>query len=137
MCSADAVIEKFGRNDIIYSVGLADYLPDKLLIPILRAWKESLHPEGVMFLAFKDAVRYDKVEYQWLMDWHFFQRTEADCLSLLEQAEFDLDQVEISRDETGVILQYLYRPKSLAPYRVDQKHTEFALHAVNTAKIAE
>lgn len=137
MRSAEAVIEKFGRNDIIYSVGLADYLPDKLLIPILTAWRESLQPEGVLFLGFKDALRYDKVEYQWLMDWHFLQRTELDCLSLLEQAGYDPDQLEISRDETGVILQYIYRPKTSVSYRVDRQPSELVLHSASTAKIAE
>jgi hypothetical protein len=137
MRSAEAVIEKFGRSDIVYSVGLADYLPDKLLIPVLRAWRESLHPEGVLFLAFKDGLRYDKVEYQWLMDWHFLQRTESDCLALLEEAGYDLDLLETSRDETGVILQYLYRPKSSVRYRADRQHSEFALHTASTAKVAE
>lgn len=137
MRSAEAVIEKFGRNDIVYSVGLADYLPDRLLVPILGAWRESLNPEGVLFLAFKDALRYEKVEYQWLMDWHFLQRTESDCLDLLEQSGFDVDQLETSRDETGVILNYLYRPGSPAPLRVHRQHSELERRVVNTTKVAE
>ena len=129
MRSADAVIEKFGRNDIIYSVGLADYLPDKLLVPILQAWRESLHPEGVLYLAFKDAQRYDKVEYQWLMDWHFLQRRESDCLRLLEQAGFDMSRLTSSRDETGVILQYVYRPTPVVSLRLDRQPEPLVLYS--------
>jgi extracellular factor (EF) 3-hydroxypalmitic acid methyl ester biosynthesis protein len=137
MRSANAVIEKFGRNDIIYSVGLADYLPDKMLIPILRAWRESLHPDGVLFVAFKDALRYDKVEYQWLMDWHFLQRRESDCLRLLEEAGFDMNRITASRDETGVILQYLYRPQHARTLRLDRPAQPLVHHAASTAKLAE
>lgn len=119
MRSAKSIVEKFGQSDIIYSVGLADYIPNKLLIPMLRAWRESLNPGGVVYLGFKDALRYDKVEYQWLMDWHFLQRTEGDCLHLLGEAGYDLGQLETARDETGVILQYTYRPTVPARVRLD------------------
>ena len=129
MRSAESIIKKFGRNDIIYSVGLADYIPDRLLIPMLRAWRESLNPGGVVYLGFKDALRYDKVEYQWLMDWHFLQRTEGDCLKLLGQAGYDMGQLETGRDETGVILQYTYRSPVPARIRVDREEERFASHA--------
>ena len=129
MRSASSIVEKFGSSDIIYSVGLADYIPDKLLIPMLRAWRESLKPGGVVYLGFKDALRYDKVEYQWLMDWHFLQRTEGDCLKLLGQAGYDLGQLETGRDETGVILQYTYRPAVPARIRLDREPKRLALHA--------
>ena len=121
MRSAGAIIEKFGRNDIIYSVGLADYIPDKLLIPMLSAWQGAVNPGGVVYVAFKDARRYDKVEYQWLMDWHFLQRTEDDCRRLLELAGYDMDHIETSRDETGVILHYVSRSKVPAFVRFDQQ----------------
>ncbi len=136
MRSAEAVLEQFGQNDIIYSVGLADYLPDKLLVPILRAWRESLHPEGVLFVAFKDALRYDRVEYQWLMDWHFLQRQESDCLRLLEEAGYESSKLSSSRDETGVILEYIYRPASALTYRLDQERKNHTVHAA-PAKVVE
>ncbi len=121
MRSAAAIVEKFGRNDIIYSVGLADYISDKLLIPMLSAWKDAVNPGGVVYVAFKDCLRYDKVEYQWLMDWHFLQRTEEDCRKLLELAGYDMDQIETSRDETGVIIHYVSRSKVPAFVRIDSE----------------
>lgn len=120
MRSAPAVIKKFGANDVIYSVGLADYIPDKLLIPMLRCWRESLRPDGVVYVAFKDSLRYNPVEYQWLMDWHFLQRDEDDCLRLLESAGYRMDQLETTRDKTGVILEFAYRPLSYSYLRLDQ-----------------
>ncbi len=124
MRTEEAIVKTFGRNDIIYSVGLADYIPNRHLIPLLRAWRESLNPGGVVYVAFKDELRYEKVEYQWLMDWHFLQRTQEDCVELLEAAGYDAEALEISRDETGVIINYLSRDMVPAYHRVDSAQTK-------------
>ncbi len=119
MRSADAIIERFGRNDIIYSVGLADYIPDKHLVPMLRGWREAVNPGGTVYVAFKDARRYDRAEYQWLMNWHFLQRDETDCLRLLDQAGYDEISLETHRDESGVVLTYAAHQKPYASVRFD------------------
>jgi extracellular factor (EF) 3-hydroxypalmitic acid methyl ester biosynthesis protein len=121
MTSASANVREFGRSDIIYSVGLCDYIPDEYLVPMLKGWRESLAPGGVVYVAFKDALLYDKVEYQWLMDWYFFQRTEDDFQRLFREAGYDLSQIESSRDSTGVIINYLCRTSGVAPVvRIDE-----------------
>jgi hypothetical protein len=88
---------------------------------MLKGWRESLAPGGVVYVAFKDALLYDKVEYQWLMDWYFFQRTEDDFQRLFREAGYDLSQIESSRDSTGVIINYICRTSSVAPVvRIDE-----------------
>jgi SAM-dependent methyltransferase len=119
MRSADAIIKQFGRQDIIYSVGLADYIPDRLLVPMLASWKEALHPGGCVYVAFKDKNQYDKVEYQWLMDWHFLQRDERDFIRLLGQAGYEVQSLQTSRDATGVIVNYLAYAKVPSFRRLD------------------
>src|SRR5690606_19762114 len=72
MTKATANVERFGRPDIIYSVGLCDYIPDEYLVPMLRGWRETLSPGGVVYVAFKDKHLYEAAEYQWMVDWYFF-----------------------------------------------------------------
>jgi SAM-dependent methyltransferase len=120
MTSSAANIRRFGRSDIIYSVGLCDYIPDEYLIPLLKGWRESLADGGVVYLAFKDMLLYDKTEYQWLMDWYFFQRTEDDFRRILVEAGYNLDQIETTRDAIGVIINFLYRDKAPAAVRIDK-----------------
>ena len=120
MTSATVNRERFGRSDIIYSVGLCDYLPDQYLVPMLKAWRESLHEQGVVYVAFKDMKRYDKAEYQWLVDWFFYQRTEEECRQLFDAAGYDMDELDVSRDETGVILNFAGRNKAAASIRIDE-----------------
>ncbi|MGV3605395.1 MAG: class I SAM-dependent methyltransferase [Planctomycetaceae bacterium] len=107
--SAEATIRNFGQFDIIYSVGLCDYLDDDQLISMLRGWRETLREGGVMLVAFKDTVQYDKTPYQWHLNWFFFQRTEEDCLKLFEQAGFDMENMAVSRDGTGIIINFVSR----------------------------
>jgi SAM-dependent methyltransferase len=119
MTSAVVNVERFGRSDIIYSVGLCDYIPDKYLVPMLKGWRESLAEGGVVYVAFKDARRYQTLEYQWLVDWFFLQRTEQQCRQLFVEAGYDMDELETLRDETGIIINYIARNKAKALLRID------------------
>lgn len=117
--SPEATIQKFGKFDIIYSVGLCDYLTDDVLVKLLSAWHETLSDNGVLFVAFKDTIRYDQTVYQWHLDWFFYQRTVKDVLTLYEQAGFDLGNIETTRDETGIITGYFTRRDRMPNLRVD------------------
>lgn len=119
MSSARNNIRKFGGCDIIYSIGLCDYIPDKHLVRMLRGLRDSLNRNGVLYVAFKDTKRYDKTEYQWHADWHFYQRTEEDCRELLQQGGFVDGGLEMTRDETGVIMNFIGRVKRPSRLRLD------------------
>jgi extracellular factor (EF) 3-hydroxypalmitic acid methyl ester biosynthesis protein len=110
---------KFGTFDVIYSVGLCDYLSDRHLIGMLSAWRETLNEGGVLYVAFKDCERYEKTLYQWHLDWFFFQRTEQDVLNLFKAAGFDVDRMETSRDDTGIVINFIDRQVSKEMVRID------------------
>jgi extracellular factor (EF) 3-hydroxypalmitic acid methyl ester biosynthesis protein len=112
--------EKFGRPDLLYSVGLCDYIPDNYLVPMLRAWRETIGDGGAVYVAFKDGDRYSKTEYQWLTDWYFYQRSAAECTSLFAGAGYDLADLHCYRDATGVILNFVSRSRVPAEVRVDR-----------------
>jgi extracellular factor (EF) 3-hydroxypalmitic acid methyl ester biosynthesis protein len=120
MVSGATNVRRFGQSDIIYSIGLCDYIPDEYLIPLVQGLRETLKPGGVVYIAFKDTLLYDKAEYQWLLDWYFFPRTEEDCLRVFASAGYDTDQISVTRDSIGVIMNFLYRDKVPGAVRVDQ-----------------
>lgn len=110
MMSASSNRRVFGTPDIIYSVGLCDYIPDAIMIRLLKGWRETLAAGGVIYVAFKDCERYNSAPYQWLVDWHFFQRTEADCRRLFAEAGYDMGQMEMVRDDDlGTIMNFISR----------------------------
>jgi extracellular factor (EF) 3-hydroxypalmitic acid methyl ester biosynthesis protein len=123
MKASKPFIEKYGKFDIVYSVGLCDYIPDKQLIAMLHGWGELLKPEGVLYVAFKDTEQYDKTDYQWLTDWYFFQRTEAECRDLFLKAGWRNDELSMTRDSTGIIMNYSAQAWTPSLRRIDDAHT--------------
>ncbi|HWR58464.1 MAG TPA: methyltransferase [Thermodesulfovibrionales bacterium] len=98
---------EFGKQDIIYSVGLFDYLPDDFLIKLLRALYTLLNPGGKLIAAFKDADRYRSQDYHWIADWDgFLQRTGKDFLAILSEADVPSSRISEAREETGIIVFY-------------------------------
>ena len=77
----------FGKQDIIYSAGLFDYLKDEGVAKITEALFDLLNPGGIMILPFKDCRYYNAFDYKWLGDWSaFLQRTPSHVLSIFEKA---------------------------------------------------
>ncbi|MCA9027992.1 MAG: class I SAM-dependent methyltransferase [Planctomycetaceae bacterium] len=118
MASSKATVGKFGRSDVIYSIGLCDYIPDDYMIRLLRGWRESLAEGGVVYVAFKDRLLYNAAVYQWLVDWYFYQRTEEDCLHLYQEAGYDMSSIEVQRDGDGVIMNFIARPSHVSETKV-------------------
>lgn len=132
-------IEKFGLQDLVYSIGLFDYIPDAPLIAILEGLRETVKPGGTVYLAFKDELRYNKAEYQWFMNWFFFQRTEEECRDLLVKAGFDTNWITAERDRTGIIINFtILVPDNASQVRIDDAHeTRRPQHADAAKKRAD
>lgn len=109
MGNARQNVDVFGRRDVIYSIGLCDYIPDRLMIRLLKGWRESVAEGGTVYVAFKDCLQYDKTKYQWLVDWYFYQRTTEECRQLFAAAGYDVDRLELTRDATGSIINFIAR----------------------------
>jgi SAM-dependent methyltransferase len=107
MISAQRNIAEFGRFDVIYSIGLLDYLTDEVLVRMVRALRETLYPGGTLVAVFKDCERYDTVDYHWLVNWNgFLQRTRHESWNVLEQAGIPRDSVTIQRSQDDVMIFY-------------------------------
>jgi len=107
MFDHDIASAEFGPQDVIYSVGYFDYLPDDFLVKLLRSLYALLNPGGKLIAAFKDADRYRSQEYHWIADWDGFrQRTEKDFERLLGEAGIPAQAMTMTRDRSGMIVFY-------------------------------
>jgi predicted SAM-dependent methyltransferase len=98
---------EFGRQDIIYSVGYFDYLPDDFLVKLLKTLYNLLLPDGKLIMAYKDAARYRAEIYHWLVDWDGFkQRTEPDFARLFRAADIPDNSLHMERVGSGSIVFY-------------------------------
>jgi extracellular factor (EF) 3-hydroxypalmitic acid methyl ester biosynthesis protein len=107
MVNAERNIREFGHFDVIYTIGLLDYLTDDVLIRMIKSLYDTLHPGGVFIAVFKDCDRYDTIDYHWLVDWSgFLQRTRQDSWRLIESAGIPRDAVTIQRSQDDVMIFY-------------------------------
>ncbi len=105
MINREKNLREFGRQDIIFSTGVFNYLPDRLVPNLIGALHELLNPGGKLIIAFEDAGRYRIQVYTWPTKWDaLMQRSEADCRALFETAGFPAGALKMTRDKTGVIM---------------------------------
>jgi len=98
---------EFGMQDIIYSIGFFDYLPDNFLVKLLNSLYKLLNPGGKLIASFKDANRYRPELFQWLVDWDgFLQRNETDFERVFRDAEIPSSAISMTRVDSGSIVFY-------------------------------
>ena len=94
LINAEKTASQFGKQDIIYSAGLFDYLNDETLVRIFASLYAVLEEGGVFVAPFKDRRFYNKADYHWLANWSaFYQRVPADVISIFEQAGLPSPQI--------------------------------------------
>jgi len=104
---AETALNDVGKQDIIYSAGLFDYLDSDFLTKVLSTLYGLLNEGGKLIAPFKDAERYRASEYHWMSDWDGFrQRTPKDFLNVLVTAGIPSANIACRRDETGAIIFY-------------------------------
>jgi extracellular factor (EF) 3-hydroxypalmitic acid methyl ester biosynthesis protein len=101
-------MSEFGMQDIIYSVGLFDYLPTDFLVNLLGALYKMVKPGGKLIASFKDAGNYRHQVYHWMSDWDgFLQRNEEDFRNILFNANIPSASITETREDSGIIVFYV------------------------------
>jgi SAM-dependent methyltransferase len=98
---------EFGMQDVIYSIGFFDYLPDDFLVKLLRSLYLLLNPGGKLIAAFKDVGRYQPQFFHWFVDWDgFLQRNEKDFDRVLREADIPYSAISMTRVDSGSVVFY-------------------------------
>ena len=94
-----------GSQDFIYSIGLADYLPDTMLKKLIRFCFEILKDEGKLVIAHKDREK-GKLAYlfpNWFCDWIFIPRNVDETVKLVKDSGIENFNIEIEREPSEQI----------------------------------
>ena len=88
-------IENLGMQDLIYSMGLIDYLPDRILKRWIHFFYQLLPKNGKLLLTHKNREKtFPPLAPNWFCDWKFVPRSKEEVLNLLDGCgltEFSLD----------------------------------------------
>lgn len=108
---ANAVKLALGREtlalrdqDLVYSIGLIDYLPDRLVVRLLDWIFATLRPGGTAVVGNFDVGNPDKAFMDHLLDWRLIHRSPDDLVTLFGQSAFGAAPVDIRREATGINL---------------------------------
>jgi hypothetical protein len=93
-----------GKQDLIYSIGLADYLPDGILKKLLFFLFNQLNDNGVLIFAHKDIAMYKPVSADWWCDWTFYPRDEQKVLNLILHCGIKDININSKREKSGLII---------------------------------
>jgi hypothetical protein len=90
--------------DMIYSIGIADYLQDRMLKKIFSDSYAKLKAGGKLVVAYKDKESHRPIALNWYGDWYFIPRNEEELIDLINAAMgAENISISIEREESGVI----------------------------------
>jgi SAM-dependent methyltransferase len=105
MLNHERNLKEFGPQDIIYTIGLVNYLPDDMLVRLVKALYLLLKPGGKLIIGIEDGSRYRPQEYHWFVDWaSLMGRTEHESKVIFDKAGVPENALTMVRDRTGVII---------------------------------
>ncbi len=94
-------------KDLVYSIGLADYLPDEILGRLITFLFGLLNPGGRLVIAHKDSKNYRPLAPDWWCDWTFHLRNEDEVRALVESSGIDSYRLSIQREATTNIIFFI------------------------------
>jgi len=93
-----------GSVDMIYSIGIADYLQDRMLKKIFSDSYAKLKTGGKLVVAYKDKESHRPIALNWYGDWYFIPRNEDELIALINTSMgAENISISIEREESGVI----------------------------------
>lgn len=90
--------QPLGTFGLIYSIGLADYLPERLLKCLIEFCIRSLEPAGKLVIAHKDIDQYKPLPPNWFCDWNFYPRDEEMLLEIVRSIGVDPSAISVERE---------------------------------------
>ncbi len=91
--------------DFVVSLGLFDYLPDRIASGLLAAFRRAAQPGGELLVGNFAADNPSRAFMEWFGDWPLIHRSERDFLKLFEDAGFRTRDLHVEREaRDGAIL---------------------------------
>jgi len=90
-----------GKHDMVYSIGLADYLPERFLKRLILFCFDLLKPNGILVIAHKDSKQYKPLAPDWWCDWTFYHRSEEDVVNIFRNS--NIFNIKVERDPSSVM----------------------------------
>jgi len=88
MLKAKSPQQSYGTYNLIYSIGLIDYLPDRVLKKLIQVLYKLLHKNGKLILTHKNREKtFPPLPPDWFCDWKFVSRSKEEVIKLFRNCD--------------------------------------------------
>lgn len=88
------------KQDLIYSIGLIDYLPDRVLKKLIYALYQLLQKNGRLILTHKNREKtFPPIPPDWFCDWKFVSRNKDEVIKLFHDCEMSDFSLSLEADD--------------------------------------
>jgi len=106
--------KRLGKFDLIYSIGIGDYLPDKITQKLLSFCWQFLKPGGSLIFAHKIEEKdpFAPLPPDWFCDWEFIPRNEADIERLITLSGIKGHSLKKEWEKSGLIAFFILKKEN-------------------------
>lgn len=111
---ADDILKKgkiaqiYDKQNLVYSSGLLDYLPDKEAKELIKASFGLLEAGGKLILTHKNREKtFPAIPADWFCDWHFMQRNKEEVTKLFYDSGISKFSLHTESDDFGYVLYFI------------------------------
>jgi len=96
--------QSLGKENLIYSIGLIDYLPDRVLKKLIYALYQLLQKDGKLILTHKNKDKtFPPLPPDWFCDWKFVPRNKEEAINLFYSCGISDFSLTCESDDFGYI----------------------------------
>jgi enamine deaminase RidA (YjgF/YER057c/UK114 family) len=100
----ESVAQSLGKQNLIYSIGLIDYLPDSILKKLIHALYQLLLKDGKLILTHKNREKnFPPIPLDWFCDWKFVSRDKEEVYKLFYDCGISGFSLFLEVDDFGYI----------------------------------
>lgn len=93
-----------GKQDIIYILGLTEYLPDRIFKRLAKFLFQLLDDKGMLVITYKDeSITFPSLPPDWLCDWDFIKRGKDDLVNTAKELGSNEYSLKIEKEGSGYI----------------------------------
>lgn len=97
-----------GKQDVIYILGLTEYLPDRIFKKLVFFLAELLNDKGMLVITYKDRdITFPSLPPDWLCNWAFIKRTQEELINVAKSLGENKYSLRIEREGSGSIFFFI------------------------------
>ena len=93
-----------GKQNVIYILGLTEYLPDRVFKKLMYFLSQLLDDKGTLVITYKDKdIPFPSLPPDWVCDWAFIKRSKDNLVDAAKGLGLDKYSLRIEKEGTGTI----------------------------------